>query len=46
MASYRKAEARDWAKQHLRGVADVVIPSFSADLARLNEKGIYHDIRR
>ncbi len=46
MASYRKTEARDWAKEHLRGVANVVIPSFSADLRRLNEKGIRHDIRR
>ena len=40
MAPYRKNEARDWAKEHLRGVANVVIPSFSADLRRLNEKGI------
>ena len=46
MPSYRKSEARDWAKQHLLGVANVVIPSFSADLTRLNEKGIRHDIRR
>jgi len=46
MASYRKHEARDWAKQHLRGVANVVIPSFSGDLRRLNEPGIRHDIRR
>jgi 4-hydroxy-tetrahydrodipicolinate synthase len=46
MPSYRKSEARDWAKQHLRGVANVVIPSFSVDLPRLNEKGIRHDIRR
>jgi len=46
MASYRKNEARDWARQHLRGVANVVIPSFSGDLYRLNEKAIRHDIRR
>ncbi|HEX3970285.1 MAG TPA: dihydrodipicolinate synthase family protein [Stellaceae bacterium] len=46
MASYHKKEARDWAKEHLRGVANVVIPSFSSDLKRLNEKGIRHDIRR
>src|SRR5438128_1909150 len=45
MASYRKKEAREWAKQHLRGVANVVIPSFSPDLTLLNEKGIRHDIR-
>ena len=46
MAPYRKTEARDWAWEHLRGVANVVIPSFSADLHHLNEKGIRHDIRR
>ena len=46
MASYRKDEARNWARQHLRGVANVAIPSFSSDLHHLNEKGIRHDIRR
>ena len=45
MPSYRKSEAREWAKQHLKGVANVVIPSYSQDLSRLNEKGIRHDIR-
>lgn len=45
MPSYRKTEAREWAKQKLRGVANVVIPSYSRDLKRLNEKGIRHDIR-
>ena len=46
MASYKKHEARDWAKEHLRGVANVVIPSFTADLKGMNEKGIRHDIRK
>ena len=45
MASYSKKEARSWAKQHLRGVANVVIPSYTGDLKRLNEKGIRHDVR-
>lgn len=45
MARYRKHEAREWARQHLRGVANVVIPSYSRDLKRLNEKGIRHDVR-
>jgi 4-hydroxy-tetrahydrodipicolinate synthase len=45
MARYRKHEAREWARESLRGVANVVIPSFSRDLKRLNEKGIRHDIR-
>lgn len=45
MASYKRHEAREWAFENLRGVANVVIPSFTADLKGLNEKGIRHDIR-
>lgn len=44
MARYRKREAREWAREHLRGVANVIIPSYSRDLKRLNEKGIRHDV--
>lgn len=43
---FTRSEARDWARQNLTGVANVVVPSFSADLKRLNEEGIRHDIRR
>ena len=46
MASYRKKEARDWAWQHLKGCANVIIPSYTADLKGLNEKGIRHDVRK
>jgi 4-hydroxy-tetrahydrodipicolinate synthase len=45
MASYRKSEARDWARANLRGVANVIIPSYSEDLEGLNEAGIRHDVR-
>lgn len=45
MASYTRSEAREWAREHLRGVANVVIPSFTSDLKNLNEAGIRHDIR-
>jgi 4-hydroxy-tetrahydrodipicolinate synthase len=45
MARYRNREAREWAREHLRGVANVIIPSYSRDLKRLNEKGIRHDVR-
>lgn len=44
--SYRKNEAREWAREHLRGVANVVIPSYTNDLKALNEAGIRHDIRK
>lgn len=46
MTAYRKGEARDWAREHLRGCANSIIPSFSSDLRELNEAGIRHDVRR
>ncbi|MDO6966145.1 dihydrodipicolinate synthase family protein [Rhizobium alvei] len=45
MASYKKNEARDWAREKLVGVINCTIPSFSNDLTRLNEKAIRHDTR-
>jgi len=44
MASYKKADARAWAREHLTGCSAVTIPSYSADLKRLNEHGIRHDV--
>lgn len=46
MPSYRKSEAREWAKANLVGCSNVVIPSYTADLTGLNEAGIRHDIRK
>jgi 4-hydroxy-tetrahydrodipicolinate synthase len=43
---YRKNEAKAWTRQNWHGLCNVIIPSFSADLKRLNEKGIRHDVRR
>jgi 4-hydroxy-tetrahydrodipicolinate synthase len=45
MTSFKKSEARDWAWENLKGVANVVIPTFTGDLKGLNEAGIRHDIR-
>ncbi|MFT3821488.1 MAG: dihydrodipicolinate synthase family protein [Rubrivivax sp.] len=44
MATYKKSDARVWARQHLIGCSAVTTPSYSADLKRLNERGIRHDI--
>ncbi len=44
MPTYKKQDARAWARQHLVGCSAVTIPSYSADLKRLNERGIRHDI--
>lgn len=46
MASYKKSEARAWAKANMHGVANVVIPTFTQDLKRINETAIRHDIRK
>ncbi len=46
MVRYQKNEARAWAREHMRGVANVVIPSYTQDLRSLNEKGIRFDIRK
>ena len=46
MANYKKHEARQWAREHLTGCSSVTIPSYSADLTRLNERGIRHDVQR
>jgi 4-hydroxy-tetrahydrodipicolinate synthase len=44
MPTYKKSDARAWAREHLTGCSAVTIPSYSADLKRLNERGIRHDI--
>lgn len=46
MRSYAPGEERDWAKEHFRGVFNVIIPSFSSDLRSVNEAGVRHDVRR
>src|ERR1700754_1510593 len=43
---YKRSEAKDWAKANWRGVCNVIMPSFTADLSKLNEKAIRHDVRR
>ncbi|WAC59029.1 dihydrodipicolinate synthase family protein [Brevundimonas sp. SL130] len=44
MASYSRKEAREWARERLVGVANVIIPTMTADFKRLNEKAIRHDV--
>ncbi|MGK5078754.1 dihydrodipicolinate synthase family protein [Janthinobacterium sp. HLX7-2] len=44
MANYKRADARAWAREHLVGCSAVTTPSYSADLTKLNERGIRHDI--
>ena len=46
MAKFGRQEAREWGREHLRGVVNVIIPSYTSDLRHLNEAGIRHDVRR
>lgn len=39
-------ELRDWARETLRGVINVVIPTFTNDVSDVNEAATRHDIRR
>lgn len=45
MPVYNRDEAKAWARTNMRGVANVIQPSFSNDLKQLNEAGIRHDVR-
>jgi len=40
-----RAEAKEWARDVYRGVCNVIIPSYTADLRSLNEAAIRHDVR-
>ena len=44
MTKYQKGEAREWALASLRGCCGCVSPTFTADLAELNEAAIRHDV--
>ncbi len=43
---YRRAEAKAWARATMRGVCNVIMPTFTSDLRRLNPDAIRHDVRR
>ena len=40
---YDKADARAWARETMRGVANVLTPTFTSDLSALNEEATRHD---
>lgn len=46
MTQFDPDDPRGWAREHMRGCANVVIASYSADTRKLNEGGIRHDVRR
>jgi len=44
VAPYGPGEAREWALENLRGQCGCVMPTFSSDLRRINERAIRHDV--
>lgn len=43
---FTRSEAKDWARAHFKGLDGIVSPSFTPDLADLDEDGIRHDVRQ
>ena len=37
MVQYKKSDARAWTRENMKGVANVVIPSYTQDLEKLSE---------
>jgi 4-hydroxy-tetrahydrodipicolinate synthase len=40
------SELKKWAKEHMRGLENITIPSFTPDFSALDEEGIRHDVRQ
>jgi 4-hydroxy-tetrahydrodipicolinate synthase len=45
-AAVSKTETKQWAREHLKGMENVIMPSFSPDFRNLDEDGIRHDVRQ
>jgi len=43
---YKKSEAKEWAKETYKGLEGCLMPSFTPDLAELDEEGIRHDVQQ
>jgi hypothetical protein len=42
---YTRSEAKEWARTSLKGVCNVVMPTFTSNFKGLNEEAIRHDVR-
>jgi 4-hydroxy-tetrahydrodipicolinate synthase len=45
-AATSRTEKKQWAHEHLKGMENVVMPSFTPDFKDLDEEGIRHDVRQ
>jgi len=46
MGAVARDEAKAWAREHFHGAENIVMPSFTPDLAQLDEEGIRLDVRQ
>lgn len=46
MPSFTRSEARAWAREAMLGVANVTIPTMTADCRSINEAAIRHDVEK
>jgi 4-hydroxy-tetrahydrodipicolinate synthase len=46
MAEYGRGEAREWAREKMRGVCGCMLPTLNSSLTAVNERAIRHDVRR
>ena len=42
---FSRVEAKDWAKENMKGLEAVLFPSFTPDLQELDEEGIRWDVQ-
>src|ERR1700686_1582864 len=40
-----RSEKKEWAREHLKGLGSLILPSFTPDFKSLDEEAIRHDIR-
>jgi len=45
-AASSRTEKKQWAHEHLKGMENALMPSFSPDFKDLDEEGIRHDVRQ
>lgn len=43
--SVGRTERKEWAREHFRGLENLLMPSFTPDFRDLDEEGIRHDVR-
>ncbi|MFE4663730.1 dihydrodipicolinate synthase family protein [Streptomyces sp. NPDC056716] len=42
--SYSRLEARAWARENMKGICGCLLPTFTSDLSKVNERAVRHDI--